>query len=119
MPTPASQRHAFNHLAREKHLHEEAEEVIRQHPLCDSGVIKVRNATLWPPNLRFQLIDRQRRRMEQRRRGTPGDIVAGEGKGVDQDGKDEGNPKGAQPMKISIIENRESEGAGAYGPANS
>lgn len=94
MSPAASQGHTFDLLAGEEDLHEEAEEVVCQHPFCHFGIVKVRNPPLWPPNLGLQFIHRERRRVEQRWRGTTGDIVASEGEAVDEDRQDEGNSKG-------------------------
>lgn len=94
MSPAASQGHTFDLLAGEEDLHEEAEEVVCEHPFCHFGVVKISNSSLWPPNLGLQFIHRQRRWVEQRRSRTTGDIVASEGKAVDEDRQDEGNSKG-------------------------
>lgn len=56
-PSPAGQNHAFDLLAWQENLHNKEQEIISQHPECNSRVIESLDTLLRPSNFRFQLVD--------------------------------------------------------------
>lgn len=84
-PSSAGQHNTVCLLTGKEDLQEQAEGIVAQCPQCNIGIIKRRDSFLWPTDFTLQLLERQSRGIQQRRRRTTRNIVADKGKEVDQD----------------------------------
>lgn len=75
----AGQFNALGLLAGKEDLQEQTEGIVAQCPQGNLGIIKCRDAFLWPAHLSFQLLKGQGRGVQEAWCGTTRNIVAGEG----------------------------------------
>lgn len=95
----AGQHNTVCLLTGKEDLQEQAEGIVAQCPQCNIGIIKRRDSFLWPTHFALQLVERQSRGIQQRRRRTTGDIVADESKEVDQGWQSKYNTEGTYSIE--------------------
>lgn len=85
-------------MAWEENVHEETQEVIAEHPQSHLRVVKLRDSSFWPANFCFQCIEGQGGGMKQGGRRTTRDIIAKEGKTVNQHGQTKDDAKSPESV---------------------
>lgn len=76
-------------LSWQGNLQEQTEQIVAQSPQCHLGVVQPRESLLRPAYFLLQLVEGQGRWVQERGRGTAGDIVTNKGEDVDQNRQSE------------------------------